>query len=171
MPPAYIAYRESLVLGTASPTLDDGQVLPVRNVIWCTGFDNQPAWIDLPVFGADGEPEQFRGVAANEPGLYFLGREFMYALSSVMIQGAGRDAEYVARQIDTDSRTASVGSPGRKCSAVSSPGGSSDAESTGGRTCPCRAGELLIGVAGDVASSVDRLLPRQTRCQVAWAAR
>jgi putative flavoprotein involved in K+ transport len=108
-------HRVSRIVGVrdGEPTLDDGQVLPVRNVIWCTGFDNQPAWVGLPVFGADGEPKQFRGVAANEPGLYFLGREFMYALSSDMIQGAGRDAEYVARHIDTNSRTASVGSPGR----------------------------------------------------------
>jgi putative flavoprotein involved in K+ transport len=106
-------HRVSRTVGVrdGQPTLEDGQVLPVRNVIWCTGFDNQPAWIGLRVFGAEGEPEQFRGVAANEPGLYFLGREFMYALSSVMIQGAGRDAEYVARHIDTNSPTVSVGSP------------------------------------------------------------
>jgi putative flavoprotein involved in K+ transport len=118
-------HRVSRIVGVrdGEPTLDDGQVLPVRNVIWCTGFDNQPAWVGLPVFGADGEPEQFRGVAANEPGLYFLGREFMYALSSVMIQGAGRDAEYVARHIDTSSRTASVGSPRRVAAEDARPGG------------------------------------------------
>ena len=108
-------HRVSRIAGVrdGEPTLDGGQALPVRNVIWCTGFDNQPSWLTLRVFGTDGEPEQFRGVASTEPGLYFLGREFMYALSSVMIQGAGRDAEYVARHIDTNSRTASVGSPGR----------------------------------------------------------
>ncbi len=108
-------HRVSRIVGVSdgAPMLDGGQALPVRNVIWCTGFDNQPSWVGLPVFGIDGEPEQFRGVAANEPGLYFLGREFMYALSSVMIQGAGRDAEYVARHIDANSRTASVGSAGR----------------------------------------------------------
>jgi len=106
-------HRVSRTIGVrdGEPALDNGQVPPVRNVIWCTGFNNQPAWVDLPVFGADGEPEQFRGVAANEPGLYFLGREFMYALSSVMIQGAGRDAKYVARHIDANGPTASVGSP------------------------------------------------------------
>jgi putative flavoprotein involved in K+ transport len=94
-----------------SPTLDDGQVIAARNVIWCTGFDSQPSWIDLPVFDTDGEPEQHRGVAVNQPGLYFLGREFLYAMSSVMIQGVGRDAEYVARHIASNSRTAPVGSP------------------------------------------------------------
>jgi putative flavoprotein involved in K+ transport len=108
-------HRVSRIVGVrdGAPTLDGGQVLPVRNVIWCTGFDNRPSWLGLPVFGTDGEPEQFRGVAANEPGLYFLGREFMYALSSVMIQGAGRDAEYVARHIDTNSPAVSVGSSAR----------------------------------------------------------
>jgi putative flavoprotein involved in K+ transport len=93
-----------------SPALDDGQVIPVRNVIWCTGFDSQPSWIDLPVFGPDGEPEQDRGVALNQPGLYFLGREFLYALSSVMIQGIGRDAEYVARHIAANTPTPAASS-------------------------------------------------------------
>jgi len=71
---------------------------------------NRPGWVDMPVFGTDGEPSQFRGVASSEPGLYFVGREFMYALSSAMIQGIGRDAEHIARQIATTSRT---GAPAR----------------------------------------------------------
>jgi putative flavoprotein involved in K+ transport len=87
-----------------APVLDDGRTIDARNVVWCTGFTRQPAWIKLPVFGPDGEPDQYRGVVANQPGLYFLGREFLYALSSVMIQGIGRDAEYVARHIDARAR-------------------------------------------------------------------
>jgi putative flavoprotein involved in K+ transport len=59
----------------------------------------------MPVFGADGEPAQYRGVVESQPGLYFLGREFLYAQSSVMIQGIGRDAEYVAQHIDAKTRT------------------------------------------------------------------
>jgi len=35
----------------------------------------------------------------SEPGLYFVGIYFLYALSSVLIGGVGRDAEHVARQI------------------------------------------------------------------------
>lgn len=88
------------------PMLEDGRVLDVTNVVWCTGFHSRPGWVDIPVFGKDGEPAQFRGVATREPGLYFIGREFMYALSSAMIQGAGRDAEHVARQIAATARTA-----------------------------------------------------------------
>lgn len=87
------------------PVLEDGRVLDVHSVVWCTGFHNRPGWVDMPVFGTDGEPSQFRGVASKEPGLYFVGREFMYALSSAMIQGVGRDAEHVARQIAATSRT------------------------------------------------------------------
>jgi len=33
------------------------------------------------------------------PGLYFCGIQFQYAASSMLIQGAGRDAAYVARRI------------------------------------------------------------------------
>ena len=40
-----------------------------------------------------------RGVVESEPGLYFIGMYFLYALSSVLIGGVGRDAEHVARHI------------------------------------------------------------------------
>jgi putative flavoprotein involved in K+ transport len=38
-------------------------------------------------------------VVESEPGLYFVGTYFLYALSSVLIGGVGRDAEHVARDI------------------------------------------------------------------------
>ena len=81
------------------PVLDDGQVLAPANVIWCTGYHPGLSWIDLPVFGPTGEPVQERGVAAGEPGLYFVGLHFLYALSSTMIHGVERDARRVADTI------------------------------------------------------------------------
>ena len=81
------------------PLLDDGRVLDVANVVWCTGFEPGFSWIDLPVFDAHGEPEHQRGVVAAAPGLYFVGLHFLYAMSSTMIHGVGRDAEYVAERI------------------------------------------------------------------------
>jgi len=81
------------------PTLDDGRALDVANVIWSTGFRPDFSWIHLPVTGSDGWPEQERGVAANAPGLYFVGLLFQYAFSSMLVGGAGRDAEHVARHI------------------------------------------------------------------------
>lgn len=81
------------------PLLDDGRVLDVENVIWCTGFHPGFSWIDLPVFGADGDPQHEAGIVTSEPGLYFVGLHFLYALSSAMIHGVGRDAQRIARLI------------------------------------------------------------------------
>jgi len=81
------------------PQLADGGVLDVANVIWCTGFRNDFDWIHLPAFGPDGLPMQYRGVVDSLPGLYFLGLEFLYAATSAVLPGVGRDADYVARHI------------------------------------------------------------------------
>jgi putative flavoprotein involved in K+ transport len=35
-------------------------------------------------------------VVRYEPGLYFVGLNFLYAMSSTMIHGVGRDADHVA---------------------------------------------------------------------------
>jgi putative flavoprotein involved in K+ transport len=90
------------------PILDDGRALDVANVIWCTGFQPGFSWIDLPVFGADGEPLHHRGIATTEPGLYFVGQHFLYAFSSTMIHGVGRDADRVAATIEARVRESSA---------------------------------------------------------------
>ncbi len=81
------------------PVTADGRMLDAANVIWCTGYQRNYGWIDLPIFGADGEPEHDRGVVAREPGLYFVGLHWQYAASSATLIGVGRDAEHVARRI------------------------------------------------------------------------
>jgi putative flavoprotein involved in K+ transport len=86
------------------PVLDDGRVLDVANVVWCTGFRPDFAWVDLPVFDDRGRPRHERGVAAGEPGLYFVGLHFLHAMSSTMIHGVGRDAAYVVDAIAARSR-------------------------------------------------------------------
>jgi putative flavoprotein involved in K+ transport len=80
-----------------SPLLDDGRVLDVANVVWCTGFHPGFSWIDLPIFDQNHEPLHHGGVVPSAPGLYFVGLHFLYALSSTMIHGVGRDA---ARIVD-----------------------------------------------------------------------
>jgi putative flavoprotein involved in K+ transport len=77
------------------PLDENQQVIDVKNIIWCTGFYPSSSWIDIPVFNGK-EPMQERGIVKNEPGLYFVGMHFLYSLSSAMIHGAERDAEYVA---------------------------------------------------------------------------
>ena len=81
------------------PLLADGRTLDVANVIWCTGFRPDYRWIQLPILGADGFPEQARGVATSVPGLYFLGVLFQFSFTSMLIVGAGRDAGYVVERI------------------------------------------------------------------------
>jgi putative flavoprotein involved in K+ transport len=81
------------------PVLEDGRVMDVANVIWCTGYGNGLSFIDLPITGADGQPIQDRGIVPGEPGLYFVGQQFLYAASSTMIQGVERDARFVADTI------------------------------------------------------------------------
>jgi putative flavoprotein involved in K+ transport len=81
------------------PVLDDDTVLDVANVIWCTGFRQDFSWIEPTVVGDDGWPLEERGVVPSAPGLYFAGLAFQFAFSSMLILGAGRDAEYVAKRI------------------------------------------------------------------------
>ena len=51
-----------------------------------------------PAWATASRPTE-RGVVDGQPGLYLVGLHFLYAMSSAMIQGAGRDAEYIARHI------------------------------------------------------------------------
>jgi putative flavoprotein involved in K+ transport len=81
------------------PVTADGEALSPRTVVWCTGFDHSIDWLDLPVFGPDGEIEHDRGIARQVPGLYFLGLEFQYAVASATIQGLDRDARHVLRRL------------------------------------------------------------------------
>jgi putative flavoprotein involved in K+ transport len=81
------------------PVLEDGRVLDVSNVIWCTGFREEFPWIDLPIFDENERPLHERGVVVGEPGLYFVGMPFQYASTSDVLPGVGRDAEYIAKHI------------------------------------------------------------------------
>lgn len=80
------------------PLLADGRSLEVANVLWCTGYQPGFSWIDLPGF-TDAEPPHERGVVHSQPGLFFVGLHFLYSLSSSMIHGVGRDADFIAGQI------------------------------------------------------------------------
>jgi putative flavoprotein involved in K+ transport len=81
------------------PLLDDGRVVDVANVVWCTGFGRDYRWLQVPVLGEDGWPLHDRGVVASAPGIYFVGLPFLHGFGSMLIGGVGRDAEHVARDI------------------------------------------------------------------------
>lgn len=96
------------------PVLEGDRALDVANIIWCTGFHPSYSWIDLPVFDEAGDPMHERGVVASEPGLFFVGLQFLTSMTSATVTGVGRDAAYVAQAI------ASRASAGR---AAEGPGG------------------------------------------------
>ncbi|MEP6573200.1 MAG: NAD(P)-binding domain-containing protein [Gemmatimonadota bacterium] len=101
------------------PVLADGRVLNVTNVIWCTGYHPGFSWIDLPVFDETGEPAHHRGLVATEPRLSFVGLHFLYAMSSSMIHGVGRDAERIANAIAAHKEKGVVRAPQREAMAGS----------------------------------------------------
>jgi putative flavoprotein involved in K+ transport len=87
------------------PRLDDGRVLDVANVVWCTGFRPAYDWIELPLATDDsGWPLHRRGVVERVPGLYFIGLPFLYTAASALIGGVGRDAAHLAGEIDRRAR-------------------------------------------------------------------
>jgi putative flavoprotein involved in K+ transport len=98
---AGVDHVEARVEGVSDgkPVLADGQVLDVANVVWCTGFGKDVGWIDVPVTGEDGWPEQTAGAVESSPGLFFVGLPFLFSFASMLVGGVGRDAERVATQI------------------------------------------------------------------------
>jgi putative flavoprotein involved in K+ transport len=67
-------------------------------VIWATGYSCDFSWIDLPVLDASGEPVH-RGGITDEPGLYFLGLQWLSKMNSSFLAGVGDDAARLADHI------------------------------------------------------------------------
>ena len=81
------------------PLLADGRTLEVKNVIWCTGYHHGFPWIDLPIFDEGGDPIHELGIVRKIPGIYFVGLNFLYSMTSATLMGVGRDAERIANAI------------------------------------------------------------------------
>lgn len=88
------------------PLMEDGRVMDVANVIWCTGFNHGMDWLDLPVFDEHSLPKHRSGICRESPGLYFTGLHFLHSVSSTMIHGAERDAKRIAEAIEAGQRNA-----------------------------------------------------------------
>lgn len=93
------------------PMLEDRGLLGVTNVIWSTGFTPGFSWIDLPVFDETGEVAHRAGFTETEPGLSFVGQHFLYAMSSTMIHGVGRDAKRIVDAIAARPRVSEAREP------------------------------------------------------------
>lgn len=81
------------------PLLEGDRTLPVASVVWATGFRPDFSWVDAPIADESGWPAGDRGVSSVVPGLYFVGMLFQYGLTSGLIGGVGRDAEFIANHI------------------------------------------------------------------------
>jgi putative flavoprotein involved in K+ transport len=84
------------------PCLEDGRVMDVSAVVWCTGF--RPSYeflefLDCP-FDGKGFPIAPHGIVGQIPGLYFVGLPFQVGLTSTLVGGADRNATLVVRHIE-----------------------------------------------------------------------
>jgi putative flavoprotein involved in K+ transport len=93
------------------PVLENGRVLEVANVIWCTGYAPDYDWINLRLRTHNGLPVHDRGIVEGSPGLYIVGLPFLYSLSSALLGGVGRDAKHIVDHI-VSTRPARIGEAG-----------------------------------------------------------
>ncbi len=70
----------------------------ISAVIWCTGYQSDFSWVEVPVFDGKGYPGHERGVTGVW-GLYFLGLPWLYTWGSGRFSGIARDASYLADYI------------------------------------------------------------------------
>jgi putative flavoprotein involved in K+ transport len=94
--------RVSRITGVVDgrPQTENGDVLDVANVVWCTGFTPDFAWVDIPGLDSSGRLDSERGCVNGQPGLFVIGQLFQYMFNSHTVGGVGKDAAYVVRQID-----------------------------------------------------------------------
>ena len=69
----------------------------VGSVIWCTGYQLDLGWVNLPVIGENGAPRHTEGVTEC-PGVCFLGLSWLRTWSSTFLFGVGADAEFLAER-------------------------------------------------------------------------
>ncbi len=72
----------------------------ITSIIWATGYEPDFSWIHLPVFDGTGLPLQRRGITL-QPGVYFVGLEWLHKPKSGLLLGVGEDAAHIASAITT----------------------------------------------------------------------
>ncbi len=76
----------------------DYQSAEIGAIVWCTGYQSDFRWVEVPVFDGKGYPGHERGVTPVW-GLYFLGLPWLYTWGSGRFSGIARDAYYLADYI------------------------------------------------------------------------
>ena len=70
----------------------------IDTVIWATGYRFDFSWVEFPVFDESGYPITRDG-ATPQPGLYFMGLNWMSKRKSGIVYGVGEDASRVVASI------------------------------------------------------------------------
>ncbi|MGR0321061.1 flavin-containing monooxygenase [Agromyces sp. ZXT2-3] len=97
------------------------EVIDVANVVWCTGFDEDFTWVDLPGFEGGRRPSHHHGAVDDAPGVYLLGQHLLHSEGSGTLVGVGRDARWIADRIAaTPPIVPSTGAAGRRVGRVAS---------------------------------------------------
>ncbi|MFM9109297.1 MAG: MSMEG_0569 family flavin-dependent oxidoreductase [Prochlorococcaceae cyanobacterium] len=86
-------------------------------VVWCTGYQSDHRWIELPVFDGSGQPCHHRGVTTS-PGLYFLGLPWLHTWGSGRFCGIAADAEHLADGIRLQLQRRDSWQERRECTAL-----------------------------------------------------
>jgi putative flavoprotein involved in K+ transport len=76
----------------------DLEAVGINSIIWAAGYTFDFRWVKFPIFDEFGYPIQQRGVTA-QPGLYFVGLQWLYKPKSSLLLGVGEDAEYIVAHI------------------------------------------------------------------------
>jgi putative flavoprotein involved in K+ transport len=82
-----------------SARFDDGTSVEVDTVIWCVGYRDDLAWLDIAgATDGRGAPVLEDG-ASPIPGLYFIGRPWQRNRASALVLGAGDDAGKIIESV------------------------------------------------------------------------
>lgn len=78
---------------------EDGRCADVSAVIWATGYRDDTSWITIPeAKRPDGGVIERRGISPVS-GLYYVGRSWQWTRGSALVLGVGKDAAYIADQM------------------------------------------------------------------------
>ncbi|RJS56629.1 oxidoreductase [Bacillus subtilis] len=96
-----IILKKRVISGKQNEVIfEDSSTLEVNNIIWATGFRNPLCWMKIEgVLDKEGRIIHHRGVSPVE-GLYFIGLPWQHRRGSALLQGVGKDAEYIVKQMN-----------------------------------------------------------------------
>lgn len=81
------------------PQVEDDRIISVDSIVWATGYKPDYSWIKIDIQNNFGWPVTRRGVFQGTKGLYFIGMIFQFGLTSGLVGGVGRDANYVVKHL------------------------------------------------------------------------